>query len=168
MKYILLSLLAISPLFFEASTYAVTRIYMQRPIQVSLTRDITSFEEACHEEINKVRKEHNLQPLNWWSQLSDCAREHSQNMANGKCLFGHNGFEKRAKDMRKIVRLSFFGENVAYSHNYEDPVKIAVESWMKSDGHRKNILANFQETGIGVALTKEGKCYITQLFATRD
>ncbi|MBA2369951.1 MAG: CAP domain-containing protein [Candidatus Protochlamydia sp.] len=60
-----------------------------------------------------------------------------------------------------------FGENVAYSENYADPVKIAIDGWMKSQGHKENILGDFEESGIGVAISKDGKFYITQLFAKR-
>jgi uncharacterized protein YkwD len=38
---------------------------------------------------------------------------------------------------------------------------------MDSPPHRKNILGDFKETGIGIAYSKEGKCYLTQLFAKR-
>ena len=153
---------------FESPSFAIPLKTIQRSPQVVLTGSIASFEEYCHQEINKVREVHGLPPLTWWPQLADCAREHSQNMANGLCPFGHEGFERRAKQMGKFARIYFFGENVAYSYNYKDPVKISVEGWMKSEGHRENILADFKETGIGVAITKEGKFYVTQLFASRS
>lgn len=38
---------------------------------------------------------------------------------------------------------------------------------MKSQGHKENILGDFEESGIGVAISKDGKFYITQLFAKR-
>lgn len=140
------------------TTYAV-RAY-QRPIEAPRVS-----EEKCIAEINRVRKEHGLKPLKEWKELSDCARGHSHNMANEKCPFGHDGFDNRADHMWSQASLSGFAENVAYSYNYDDPVNIAVDGWMKSAGHKKNILGDFDETGVGVSVNKEGKFYITQLFA---
>ena len=94
-------------------------------------------EEKCIAEINRVRQEHGLRPLKAWKELSNCARGHSQNMALNKCSFGHDGFDKRAKQMQKQATLASFAENVAYSYNYDDPIKVAVDGWMKSPGNRK-------------------------------
>ncbi len=133
------------------------------------TSDISSFERECYQEINKIRLTSGLPPLKEWGELAKCARNHSQNMAYGKCNFGHDGFHKRAKEMQKIATLLSFGENVAYSHGHEDKdlIKIATLGWMKSQGHRENILGDFNETGIGVAISKEGKFYVTQLFSKK-
>lgn len=136
--------------------------------RVILTGTTDFYEELCHQEINKVRQEYALKLLEWWPKLADCAREHSQNMAEGIIPTGHDGFGQRYKKMKKKDRLYNFGENVAYCYNYPDPVQVAVEGWMNSDGHRKNILkTEYLETGIGVAISEEGKFYITQLFARR-
>ena len=34
-----------------------------------------------------------------------------------------------------------FRENVAYNGGAEDPAKVAVDGWINSPGHRKNMLA---------------------------
>ena len=71
---------------------------------------------------------------------------------------------QRCKTSAKIFS---FAENVAYSYGFNDPVKIALDGWLESKGHRENILSNNVETGIGVAISQEGEFYITQLFAKR-
>ena len=125
-------------------------------------------EEQCIKGINEIRQQHGLHSLKHWSQLSDCAREHSKNMAFSKCPFGHAGFDDRFEKMSKKVSLYTFGENVAYNYGYDDPVYNAIDGWMKSQGHRENILnPEFHETGLGVSINKEGKIYFTQLFAAR-
>ncbi|MBA3237721.1 MAG: CAP domain-containing protein [Parachlamydiaceae bacterium] len=158
-KLLLISLTLFGTFTFDYSFAANTKS------KVYLTKDIPSFEKYCYEQINKVRQQHGMGPLKMWPQLSDCAREHSLNMAMGKCPCGHEGFDERAKEMRNFAHLSSFGENVAYSFGYKDPVMVAVKGWMESKGHRENILADFEETGIGVSITKDGKFYITQLFS---
>ena len=51
------------------------------------------------------------------------------------------------------------------SKGHDDPVNMAVESWMGSKGHRKNILdGGFRQTAVGVAVTEDGTFYFTQLF----
>lgn len=154
-------------IFTTGSSFAASHktAYRDRSTQTLEAPSIS--EEKCIVEINRVREQHGLAPLKAWTQLSDCARGHSQNMAAEKCAFGHDGFDQRADHMRSVATLSSFAENVAYSQYYDDPVKIAVDGWMKSKGHRENILGDFEETGVGVAHSKEGKFYITQLFAKR-
>lgn len=130
--------------------------------------DTSSLEKECMEEINAIRKKQGLKPLKSWPQLAVCARAHSQNMASNKVAFGHKGFEQRAAKMQKQKQLKSFAENVAYCLNYDNPVKVVAKEWMNSPSHRKNILDDFDETGLGVAISKEGKVYFTQLFAKRN
>jgi uncharacterized protein YkwD len=153
--------------FSEGSSFAVQKPCMVRAKTKPTLESPAVSEQKCIAEINLVRQQHGLPPLKEWKELSDCAREHSQNMAAERCPFGHDGFKKRADKMMNLANLSSFAENVAYSQYYDDPVKIAVDGWMKSPGHRENILGDFEETGMGVAITNEGKFYITQLFAKR-
>ena len=40
----------------------------------------------------------------------------------------------------------------------------AVDGWIKSDGHRKNIESQFNLTGIAIAKNAKGEYYFTQLF----
>ena len=57
-----------------------------------------------------------------------------------------------------------FSENVAYNHGHEDPETTAVDGWIDSPGHRKNMLATNTICAIAV-YEKNGKYYFTQLFA---
>ena len=56
------------------------------------------------------------------------------------------------------------GENLASSTDPREPVEAAIEAWMKSPGHRENILRpDFTDTGVGVC--HDGTTYyFTQLF----
>ncbi|GAB2698602.1 uncharacterized protein YkwD [Microbacterium marinum] len=51
-------------------------------------------------------------------------------------------------------------ENVAYGYT---PQKV-TPAWLKSTGHRKNILGGYTHIGIGVACSKAGQPYYTQVF----
>jgi len=43
--------------------------------------------------------------------------------------------------------------------------RVAVEGWIQSPGHRKNLLSNQTLCGIGVYVNAAGAYYLTQLFA---
>lgn len=126
----------------------------------------TKSEKQLIELVNKERKKKGLKPLKENKKLTPIARKHSQNMADKKVSFGHGGFDSRFK-IAKELGIKRFGENVAYSYNIKDPLETAVKSWMKSEGHRENILdKKYTETAIGIAYDKKGTFYVTQLFAT--
>jgi hypothetical protein len=112
---------------------------------------------------NEFRKQNgNLPSLSWNQALHDIAMEHCVNMAEGRCPVGHDGFKDRHKKVPFYTRS--FSENVAYNHGSNDPVHTAVHGWIKSPGHRKNMLATNRICGIAV-YCYYGKYYFTQLFA---
>ena len=88
--------------------------------------------------------------------------EHCVNMAEGKCPVGHDGFEGRNNKVPFFKRS--FAENVAYNYGQVDAVQCAVQGWINSPGHRKNMLATHNLCGIAVYCLY-GKFYFTQLFA---
>jgi len=123
---------------------------------------ITNLEKAANQQINQYRASKKLPPLRVDPQMTKIARIHSENMANGKATFSHDGFEGRAKAI--TIPYQSVAENLAYNMGYSDPVRKAVEGWIKSDGHRKNMEGKFNLTGIGIAKNAKGEYYFTQLF----
>ncbi|MEW5860102.1 MAG: CAP domain-containing protein [Cyanobacteriota bacterium] len=133
----------------------------------SSTSTFAALEEYTHELINQYRKSQNLPPLTLDPRISKEARSHSQAMANGAVPFSHNGFEQRAKAIDKSISYSGASENVAYNQGFSDPAKQAVEGWLKSPGHLKNIQGQYDLTGVGVAKNAKGEYYLTQIFIKR-
>jgi uncharacterized protein YkwD len=104
--------------------------------------------------------------------LADIARRRSSDMAGG-APFAHEDAQGRfvAAD---LVRARFgpygsIGENImemgsSRAFSPETFAQMAVEGWMKSPGHRKNILdPDYNSSGIGVAI-QNGTAYATQVF----
>ena len=60
-------------------------------------------------------------------------------MAEGKVPVGHDGFKNRMSQVPFFVKS--FAENVAYNYGHGDPIEVAVNGWINSPGHRKNMLA---------------------------
>ncbi|MET8154431.1 CAP domain-containing protein [Actinoplanes sp. NPDC049668] len=97
------------------------------------------------------------------AQLTTAARGHSEWMAETG-TFSHTGrnnsrFVDRAK-AAGYVRPS--SENIAYGYRSADEV---VKAWMKSSGHRANILnCKSKAVGVGAVYNAKGNAYYTQVF----
>lgn len=129
------------------------------------------FERKTFDEINRQRSAIGLQPLTWCDDAAKIARVHSENMANFK-FFSHEGLDGSMVNDRAdsfgVSKWRAIAENIAYNRGYANPIEFVVESWMKSTGHRENILNNrWKESGIGVAITADGTYYFTQVFMQR-
>lgn len=138
---------------------------MTNPIYIAQsTTSPASLEQAVHTQVNQYRASLGLPPLALDSRISNQARTHSQNMANGVVPFSHDGFQARIQELAKVITLRAAAENVAYNQGYRDPATQAVQGWLKSTGHLSNIKANYNLTGIGIAKNSQGKYYFTQIF----
>ncbi|MEM8780533.1 MAG: CAP domain-containing protein [Cyanobacteria bacterium P01_G01_bin.49] len=125
---------------------------------------LIALEAEINQRVNQYRSSKNLPPLKMNAQISYVARQHSQNMARKNATFSHDGFDKRAKTVEKTIPYQAFAENLAYLKGYPDLASVAVQGWIDSPGHRKNMEGNFNLTGIGIAKNADGEYYFTQLF----
>lgn len=122
----------------------------------------TAIEQAILVEVNAYRKKYHLAPLKMEAHISKQAKIHSTNMANHRVPFGHTNFYKRVSVLRKEVKNSgATSENVAF--NYKDAHDV-VKNWMLSPGHKRNILGNYNFTGVGVVHDAHGTIHFTQMF----
>lgn len=100
---------------------------------------------------NKERKKRNLPRLRFRGGLNRAAQNYALVMAEND-HFSHTGpdgstFDERIKKEEK--GLKSMGENLAYGQRTATKVH---KAWMKSHGHRKNILSrNFKYVGFGKA-----------------
>ncbi|KAL0248206.1 hypothetical protein GEMRC1_003442 [Eukaryota sp. GEM-RC1] len=117
--------------------------------------------KECLRRTNEFRAKHKLPALQWNQRMFDIGVVHSKNMCE-KVFFSHKGFDQRTAQFGFSFRTA--AENVAMSTNVADPAATAVDGWIDSPGHRKNLLGSFSKCGIGVY--KSGPTfYFTQLFA---
>jgi len=148
-------------------TFKVSLENYERLKRVPSLRKIGFLEKQTYESINKIRVQFGLVPLILNKNLFQIAKIHSKQMALEKVPFGHEGVSERSKKVLETKKHDFFGENVAYTYLAENPLQMSIDGWMDSPGHRKNILGDFNETGIGIVYSKEGRCYLTQIFARK-
>ena len=125
-------------------------------------------ERRAFDLINAERVKAGLPMLTWNDSAAAMARGHSENMSR------FNFFSHRDTDGFTVAeRAGKFGvadwqaiaENIAYIKGFDDPAKNAVESWLGSPSHKRNMLAaDWAGTAIGVSISKDGKYYFTQVF----
>ena len=122
-----------------------------------------SFEKQSFYITNAVRAREGLTPYLPHQQLDEIAYAHSSDMVEND-FFNHtnlNGDSVLERGLNHKIDFSAIGENLAmgaqnslYMH----------ELLMNSEGHRKNILADFTHLGTGVAFKDDGSPYLTQNF----
>jgi uncharacterized protein YkwD len=66
------------------------------------------------------------------------------------------------------VRYGAFAENLARVRNGRAPADLAIRAWLKSPGHRRNLLdegrVGYRYTGVGVAVAPDGTVLLSQVF----
>jgi len=103
--------------------------------------------------------------IHWHQQVAEIGWIHSRNMGDGKAEFSHDGFDDRVRQYPMPHRGA--GENLfmASGVGAASIAKAAVDGWIQSPGHRKNLLGRWNYCGIGVYRNAQGAFYLTQLFA---
>jgi uncharacterized protein YkwD len=128
--------------------------------------ELSAEEQAILDLTNKARAAEKLPPLSVNPRLMQAARKHSRNMAKQDKL-EHELDEKTVGDRADAEGYDYaeVGENIAAA-NGAKPETI-VENWLKSKGHRENLLGTkFTDIGLGVAKNEKGETYYTQVFGT--
>lgn len=115
--------------------------------------------------VNDYRRKRGLSRLVMNDIISAQAQKHSNNMAAHRTSFGHNGFQRRMKNISTQIKgIDATAENVAFGNL---TAKEVVENWLQSPGHRRNIEGHYNLTGIGIATDNRGNLYFTQIFAAK-
>lgn len=113
---------------------------------------------------NAERARDSLPELKSDSRLDQAAQRHAEDMAK-RGYFDHKspeGVDPGTRIQGAGFRASAWGENI-----FMGPVsaKEAVDGWMKSPGHRANILGkDFTHMGLGYARNPKGRTYWVQVF----
>jgi uncharacterized protein YkwD len=112
---------------------------------------------------NRYRASKGLPPCQWHPGIARIAAEHASQMASGRATFSHDGFDARVRAFPIVHRAA--AENLAYNKGVSTVAETAVDGWIKSPGHEKNLRGTFNLCGIGVSQASDGSFYLTQLFA---
>jgi uncharacterized protein YkwD len=109
--------------------------------------------------LNRVRKHHDLPTFRLNRDVSSSALRHSRRMARANDVF-------HTQDLYRVVSSfnpSCWGENVGKARYLKNVLRL----WMRSAGHRANILRRaFRRVGVGVARAR-GAAWVTVIFYGR-
>lgn len=123
-----------------------------------------NYQKIILKEVNIEREKFNLTPLKLSSSLNKIAVVKAKDMAKEKKLSHTSKKFGATFNLIKKEKIAFTkaAENIASGHKTPEFV---VERWLKSKGHRKNILGkDYRFIGIGKATDNDGKIYWVQLF----
>jgi uncharacterized protein YkwD len=159
---------------FAAGSVSAQRVRITKSATgvVSSTRNsrgnLSNDEFQIHYLINNERRKRSLGDLYWDDDLAKLARAYSRHMAR-ESFFSHydpdgNSVVERAQQS-DVRGWSKIGENLFFCEGYDNFDSLAVRGWMNSSEHRRNVLdRQYNATGIGIAQTRDGQIYITQVF----
>ncbi|MFW5699458.1 MAG: CAP domain-containing protein [Bacteroidota bacterium] len=112
--------------------------------------------------INEHRTQEGLSTLEMHPVIYTVAKEHSENMAKGLVLFGHDGYYDRYNEIKNnLPNVTGGAENILYG---ADTPQAVVQGWLMSSGHKANIEGYYTLTGIASAEDKDGNLFYTQIF----
>ena len=130
-------------------------------------KKIEFFERYCFDLVNRERKTNGLTELQFLDDLVPVARRYSRRMAE-EGFFSHtdpSGLTLRYRLTQARIESIGRAENLSRVSGYLNPVPEVVQSWMKSPGHRTNILdGEYTHSAVGVWITPDDQTYFTQIF----
>jgi uncharacterized protein YkwD len=139
--------------------------FQQKKQQSFPAKDVQAIEREVFELLNKEREKQGLSIIRLSEPLSLLARKHSQDIASHENL-GHLSSSGKDYTDRLVEDRFYFkrnGENVVRSDSFL--AELIHEGFMKSPGHRENILdPEFDEVGIGIVLSEKKVYYVTPDF----
>ena len=140
-------------------------------VGASVEVNVKTAERIAFELVNQKRAENGLKPLAWSDSLENIARLHSADMAELEYFSHRSPAGKMVSDRADDAHLGAWraiGENIAFNRGYADPITKAVELWLNSPGHKRNMMSDtWKESAIGVAIAEDGSYYFTQVFLAR-
>jgi uncharacterized protein YkwD len=131
----------------------------------------TAREQALIAEINRIRAQHGLQPLQLDPRLQLVARAHSRDMIR-RSYFAHGRLDERLRRHRFRLDGRVVGENLAWGTRELGRPDGIVGMWMRSPPHRRTLLRpGFSHVGVGaIAAPFQGTrraTVVTANFASR-
>jgi len=116
--------------------------------------------------LNAERRARGLAALDWDDDLARIAGDWSAHMASTSS-FAHRDLGA-AGSLPGMSKFSALGENIAWVEGYPSMGNQLHVGWMKSEGHRANMLQRgFDSVGIGVVCSG-GRAWATQNFGRLD
>jgi uncharacterized protein YkwD len=160
----------LNPSYNNNTIIADTRVEQPSPPpneNVPILAPVTpnALEISVHKHVNDFRHMRGLPPISLDPLMTAYARAHSERMLADNRL-SHDDFPSRVGGIRRVLKIGSFSaaENVAFNQGHDRPDITAVVGWIRSAGHNKNMIGDFNLTGVGMAVGRDGTFYFTQIF----
>lgn len=118
--------------------------------------------------VNRERQKLGIKALEWDERLEGLSRRYSEQMAEEGFFSHYDADGKSIKDRFRTLQIRKWrkvGENLFKFSGNADFKKYAIRGWMRSQGHRENILDyTYTYSGVGIAVAENGTIYVTQIF----
>jgi len=126
------------------------------------SQEITIDKNEFFKIVNDHRRSLGLKEFIYSNILQEIALSHSEDMADHKVSFGHDGFSSRCSEARSQLGGHACAENVAKGQKTS---KAVFASWLKSSGHKRNLESSkYTMIGIGRSLDQMKVSYWTLIF----
>ena len=123
----------------------------------------TSIELEILDHVNDYRDQNGLPQLASLDEGSRQAASHNDHMIESDEVC-HDDFAFRYTALVNSEKAKAVSENVAFGYSSAEAV---VNAWIKSDGHRENMLGDHTHFGISVKAGKDGRLYFTNIFVRK-
>lgn len=127
---------------------------------------LSQIEQAIYHRVNLYRMSLDLPPLVIDPVICAQARAHSEEMAKTRKM-SHDGFRERVESVAQQIPYRSAAENLAVNAGHQVPDEVAVQGWIESPGHHRNMIGRFDLTGISVVQNDKGEYYFTQIFVRK-
>ena len=145
------------------------------PVTTAVPMSASSSEKSLTtrllDDVNAYRASKGAKPLVRNPGLDRMAQEHCEFLRLNRGKFSiqgtnvsHDGFESRCLKARQLFNMPTMGENVAAMHSTS--TSALVKAWANSPGHDFTMKAEWEQTGIGLLVDKDGTLFATQVFGT--
>jgi len=134
------------------------------PVDKTINKSNDEIGKKCLQLTNEFRARNNQYHLQWDDHIWKISYGHSENMGLKKVKFGHDGFNERIKKLPYYYSLAC--ENVFMCQGYSEyyVAEMAVNGWINSPGHRKNLLSHSSHCAIAIYRNGYGEYFLTQIF----
>lgn len=126
-----------------------------------------AYTDKVFELVNKEREKAGQTPLERSEYLDEAANTRALECASVNSLYV-NGIAHTRPDGSRWFTVLGISKNYNYGENGgqgKATADMQMKSWMKSDGHRANILNDdYTEIGIGCAVSEQGEVFAVQIF----
>jgi uncharacterized protein YkwD len=125
--------------------------------QVAQASPNQTYENSVFDNANAQRKKADRASLKGSKCLDRFAERQAKRMADQQRMY-----HQQLGPILKACNLSMVGENVAYGYPNG---RAAVTAWMKSPGHKANILnSRYRITAVGAYRDDDGRWYVAHVF----